>query len=63
MPRVAGHQHEFGRALGHDSVEGGEQGIDLGFASIQLLGNHATGPSVVRAERERLDRPRSLPFR
>ena len=60
-PGIAGHQHEIGRAVGHDAVEGLEQGVDLALPPVQLLRDHQPIRCVLSAERERVDPAGRLP--
>ena len=60
---IAGDQHELGRASGHDTVEGGEQGVDLGLPPIQLLWDPQSVRRVGDAQRERIDAAGRFPFR
>ena len=62
-PGIAGHEHEFRRAIGHDAVEGREQRVDLALPSVQLLRDQQPVRRVLRAEREWLDAAGRLPFR
>ena len=44
---IAGDQHEFGRAIGHDPIERGDKAFDLRFASIEFFGDQQpVGPVV-----------------
>src|SRR5712691_9063095 len=36
-PRISGNEHQFRRATCYDSIESGEQGVDLACSSIQFL--------------------------
>jgi len=60
---IAGYQHEFWCALGHDAIEGGEQGVDLALPPVTASQGSATGPTR-RARRAGTDRcDQRLPFR
>jgi hypothetical protein len=41
--------------LGHDPVEGGEQGLDLALSPIELFGDQQPVRSIVRSELEPID--------
>ena len=60
-PGIAGHQHQLRRAAADDAVEGGEQGVDLALAPVQLLGDQEPVRGVVLAERESADAALGLP--
>ena len=49
--------------MGHDPVEGREQGLDLALAPVQLLRDQQPVRRVPRAQRERVDAAVRLPFR
>ena len=63
MPRISGHEHQFGCARGHDTVKGHEQGVDLSLPAVQPLGHQQSVRCIVSAERERVDTAMRLPFR
>ena len=50
---ITGYEHEFWCAVGHDAVEGCEQGVDLALPPVQLLRDQQPVRRVVRAQRER----------
>ena len=52
---ITGDEHERRRPIGHDPVEGAEQGGDLGLPPIQLLREKQSFRRVVRAQWERID--------
>ena len=54
-PGTTGYQHEFRHPLGHDPVEGGEQGLDLALSPIELFGDQQPVRSIVRSELEPID--------
>ena len=54
---IAGDEHEFRCAVGHDAVEGCEQGVDLALPPVELLRDQQPVRGVVRAQRERSMRP------
>ena len=58
---IAGHEHELGRTLGHDALEGREQGVDLALPPVQPLRDHEAVRGVVHAGRERVDPSGRLP--
>ena len=60
---ITGYEHELRRTLGHDPVEGREQGVDLALPPVQLLWDQQSVRRVVRAQRERIDATMRLPFR
>jgi hypothetical protein len=37
---ISGHEHEFRGAMGHDTLEGREQGMDLALPAVQPLRDH-----------------------
>ena len=59
-PRVAGHEHQLRRAFSDDPVEGREEQADLGFASIELLGNDQPVGLVASPESEGRDSSRAI---
>src|SRR5262249_50958114 len=59
---VPGNEHQLRPAAGCDSVEGGEQGLDLGCPPVQLLGYQQPVRRVVSAESEFLDATLGFPF-
>src|SRR5262249_43791084 len=61
-PGIAGDQHEPRPAVADYLLECPEQGTDLGFATVQLLGNQKTVRDVLLADRERVDASKSLPL-
>ena len=61
--RIAGHEHEFRRAVRHDPIEGREQHIDLALPAVELLRNQQPVRTVVRAQREPLDMAMRVPIR
>ncbi len=60
---IAGYQHQFRCAVGHDPLKGRDQNLDLGLSPIKLLRDQQLGRSVVRAEREGVNAPLRLPLR
>ena len=61
-PGIAGDQHQLRRAALDDALEGGEQGLDLALAPVQLLGDQQPVGRVVFAEREVVDASVGLPL-
>jgi hypothetical protein len=59
---ISGDQHQLRGFALDDAVEGGEQGIDLTYPSVQLLGYQQAVRRVVFAERKWVDAPLTLPF-
>ena len=59
---IAGHQHQLRSALGHDPVEGGEQGLDLGLASIEPLRDEEPVRQVPCPQRKGFDPAVGLPL-
>src|SRR5712672_221980 len=59
---IAGHEHQFGRARGHDTVKGREQRIDLAHPAVKLLRDQQPIRYVVSAEWKRVDTTMRLPF-
>ena len=62
-PGVAGHQHELGRAAGHDPIERRDERVDLGLPAIELFGDQQPVRRIVRTQREWLDAHRAPPRR
>src|SRR5262249_44792693 len=60
---IAGNQHQLRPAALDDAVKGGEQGIDLEYSPVQLLGDQQPVGCVVFAKRKWIDSPMQLPFR
>src|SRR6202011_2160925 len=52
---IAGHEHQLRGAVGHDTVEGSEQRVNLALSAIQLLRDQQPVRYIVSAELERLD--------
>ena len=59
---VSRHEHEFGRAARHHTVEGREQRVDLARAPVELLRDQQSVRQIVPADRELLDAAVRLPF-
>src|SRR6516225_9321366 len=59
---VSGNEHQLRPSAGYDTVEGGEQRIDLGCSPIQFLGNQQPVRYVVLAGCEFVDTASSFPF-
>src|SRR5690348_4605321 len=60
--RVSGNEHQLRPAAGYDTVEGGEQSIDLGCSPVQFLGDQQPVRYVVFAGCEFVDTASSFPF-
>ena len=60
---ITGYEHQFRCALGHDPVEGREQGVDLALPPVQLLRDQQPVRRVVGSQRKRIDAAMRLPFR
>jgi hypothetical protein len=52
---ISGHEHEFGRAVRHHSVKGGNQRVDLALPAVELLRNQQPIRPIMLAEREPVD--------
>ena len=61
-PGIAGHEHEFGGAVVHNSVEDRDQGANLALPAVELLWDQQSVRSVVCAQRKCLDTAGRLPF-
>src|SRR6202035_1394073 len=59
---IAGHEHQLRGAVGHDTVEGSEQRVNLALSAIQMLRDQQPVRYIVSAELERLDAAVRLPF-
>src|ERR1700730_8977727 len=59
---IAGYEHQLRGAVGHDTVEGSEQRVNLALSAIQLLRDQQLVRYIVSAELERLDAAVRLPF-
>jgi hypothetical protein len=53
-PRITGHEHEFGCAIGYDAVEGSEQRVDRSGTSYAPSGNSSMRPVASHSARQRL---------
>ena len=60
--RIAGHEHEFRRAVRYDPVERSEQSVDLALPAIELLRDQQPVRYVATAEREGFDPAMRLPL-
>src|SRR3984957_12406449 len=52
---IAGHKHQLRSAVGHDTVEGSEQCINLALSAVKFLRNEQSICYIVSTERERGD--------
>ncbi len=60
---IAGDQHELSGSVGHNTVEGGEQRVDLALPAVQFLRDHQPIRRVLRGKREWVDAAMRLPLR
>ena len=60
--RVSGDQHQFWSATANDSVERGEQSVNLAVSPVQLLGDHEAIRCVMSARSEVIDASLGLPL-
>jgi len=61
--RIPRNQHQLGPVAGYDTVEGGEQCLDLRFSPVQFLGDQQAVGYVVLAEQEFGDAVLRFPLR
>jgi len=54
-PGIAGHEHEFRGALGHNSVESPNQRLNLALPAVELLRDQQPIRPIVLAKREPVD--------
>jgi hypothetical protein len=60
---IAGHEHQLRDAVGHDTVEGSEQCLNLALSAVKLLRDEQPVRYIVSAELERVDVAVRLKFR
>ena len=62
-PGITGHEHQLRRAVGHDTVEGSKQRVNLALPAVQPLRDQQPIRRVLHTQREWLDAAGCFPVR